>query len=62
MSITVGLKGSEHTDRPAEMKDDGDVEQGGPEEDSFLPERADQDQFSLSEVIDLSANIILNGR
>lgn len=62
MSITVGLKGSEHADRPAEMKDDGDEEQGGPEEDSFLPERADQDQFSLSEVIDLSANIILNGR
>ncbi|XP_030255897.1 acyl-CoA-binding domain-containing protein 4 [Sparus aurata] len=60
LTIREGLKGSEHTDRPAEMKDDGDVEQGGPEEDSFLPERADQDQFSLSEVIDLSANIILN--
>ncbi|XP_073345970.1 acyl-CoA-binding domain-containing protein 4 isoform X2 [Pagrus major] len=61
LTIREGLKGSEHADRLAEMKDD-DEEQGGPEEDSFLPERAeaDQDQFNLSEVIDLSANIILN--
>lgn len=61
LSIVVGLKGGEHSDRAAEMKDE-DEEQGGPKEDTSLPEGADPDQeFSLSEVIDLTANTITNG-
>lgn len=53
----VGLKGGEHADRPAEMKDE-DKEPGAPKEDSF-PDGADPDQeFNLAE---LTANTIPNG-
>ncbi|XP_074475587.1 acyl-CoA-binding domain-containing protein 4 isoform X1 [Sebastes fasciatus] len=55
-----GIKGSEPADRPAEMKDE-DEERGGPEEDFSLVEGANPDQeFSLSEVIELTANTIPN--
>lgn len=61
MSITVGLKGSENADRPVEMKDE-DKEQGGPKEDTSVPEGAEADQdFNLSEVIDPIANTIPHG-
>lgn len=55
-----GVKGSEPADRPAEMKDE-DEERGRPEEDFSLVEGANPDQeFSLSEVIELTANTIPN--
>ncbi|XP_070707763.1 acyl-CoA-binding domain-containing protein 4 [Pempheris klunzingeri] len=60
LSLREGVKGSEHADRPAEMKDE-DEEQGGPKEDSASPQGADPElEFHLSEVIDLSANTITN--
>lgn len=43
------------------MKDE-EEEQGGPKEDSSLPEGANPDEeLSLSEVVDLSANTIPKG-
>ncbi|XP_044033533.1 acyl-CoA-binding domain-containing protein 4 isoform X3 [Siniperca chuatsi] len=58
LTLREGLKGSEHADRPAEMKDE-DKEQGGPKEYSSGPESADPDQdFNLSEVLDLTANTV----
>ncbi|KAF0024982.1 hypothetical protein F2P81_021863 [Scophthalmus maximus] len=57
-SVTVGLKGSEQAERPAEKKSE-DEEQAGPNEDSFLPEDPDRD-FSQVEVIDITANTIPN--
>ncbi|XP_049916253.1 acyl-CoA-binding domain-containing protein 4 isoform X1 [Epinephelus moara] len=60
--LTLGedLKGSEHADRPAEIKDEVE-ERGNPTEDSSLLQGADHDQeFNLSEVIDLTANTIPN--
>ncbi|XP_042364443.1 acyl-CoA-binding domain-containing protein 4 [Plectropomus leopardus] len=60
LTLRDGLKGSEHADRPAEMKGEDEV-QGSPEEDPSGLQGADPDQeFNLSEVIDLSANTIPN--
>ncbi|XP_019126928.1 acyl-CoA-binding domain-containing protein 4 isoform X2 [Larimichthys crocea] len=56
LTLREGLKGGEHADRPAEMKDE-DKEPGAPKEDSF-PDGADPDQeFNLAE---LTANTIPN--
>ncbi|XP_035514490.1 acyl-CoA-binding domain-containing protein 4 [Morone saxatilis] len=60
LTLREGLKGSEHANKPVETKDE-DEEQGGPKEDSFLSEGAVPDQeFNLSDVIDLTANTIAN--
>ena len=59
MSFTTGLKGCEYADSPAEMKSE-EEDQMSSKEDSFPPEDADRD-FSLAEVIDLTANTIPNG-
>ncbi|XP_028424254.1 acyl-CoA-binding domain-containing protein 4 isoform X1 [Perca flavescens] len=62
LTLREDLKGSEHADRPTEMKDeDEDQEHGGPEESSSLPDGSDPDpEFSLSEVLDLTANTVAN--
>ncbi|XP_034717252.1 acyl-CoA-binding domain-containing protein 4 isoform X2 [Etheostoma cragini] len=58
LTLRVGLEGSGHADRLTEIKDE---EPGGPEEDSTLPDGSDPDPgFSLSEVVDLTANTIAN--
>ncbi|XP_020496041.1 acyl-CoA-binding domain-containing protein 4 isoform X2 [Labrus bergylta] len=55
-----GLKGSEDADSPAQMKEE-EEEHAASTEDSSPPEVADPDQeFNLSEVIDLTANTITN--
>lgn len=43
LSITLGRKGSEHGNRPTEMKNK-QVEQGGPKHDSSPPEGTYPDQ------------------
>lgn len=59
--VIKGIKDGKHADRLAEMKDE-DKRQGEPEEGILLPEGPAPDQeFSLSEVIDLTANSIPNG-
>lgn len=59
LSVTVGLKGSDHANRSAAAKDE---EQGGPREDSFFQEGADpSDELNLSEVVHLTANTGPNG-
>lgn len=61
LSITVGLKGSEHANRSAAMKGE-DEEQGGPKEHSSFQEIANpNDELNLSEVVDLTANTGPNG-
>nr|XP_046232454.1 acyl-CoA-binding domain-containing protein 4 [Scatophagus argus]XP_046232455.1 acyl-CoA-binding domain-containing protein 4 [Scatophagus argus]XP_046232456.1 acyl-CoA-binding domain-containing protein 4 [Scatophagus argus] len=58
LTLGEGLKGGDHANGSAEMKDE-DEEQVGPVEDSPLPERAKSDQeFNLSEVLDLTAHTI----
>ncbi|XP_041671830.1 acyl-CoA-binding domain-containing protein 4 [Cheilinus undulatus] len=58
LTLREGLKGSEEADSPAEMKEE-DEEQA--KEDSSPAEVTDPDQeFNLSEVIDLTANTIPN--
>lgn len=61
LTLREGQKGGEDDSGPAEMKDE-DEEQGGPKEDSSLPEGPDPDPeaFNLSEVIDLTASSIPN--
>ncbi|XP_059181230.1 acyl-CoA-binding domain-containing protein 4 [Centropristis striata] len=54
LTLTEGVKGSEHADRPAAVKVED--EEQGPEEDSADPHQ----EFNLSEVIDLTANTITN--
>ncbi|XP_040885374.1 acyl-CoA-binding domain-containing protein 4 isoform X2 [Toxotes jaculatrix] len=58
LALREGLKGTEQAARSAEMKSE-DEEQDHPEEDSSLPEDPDQ-ELSLAEVIDLTANTIPN--
>lgn len=55
--LSVGLKGSEHADRPVEAEDK-EEEQGAPTED--LCANSDHD-LSLSEAMDLTANTVPNG-
>ena len=65
MCVTVGVKGSdEPADRPAETKaEDEEQEQEEPPEESPPTEDADPEQdFILTEVVDLTANTITNGR
>ncbi|XP_056222715.1 acyl-CoA-binding domain-containing protein 4 isoform X1 [Seriola aureovittata] len=60
LTLSEGLKGSGHAGRPSEnVRKCEDKEQEVPKEDSSLPEDADQ-EFSLAEVIDLTANTISN--
>lgn len=59
MCVIAGLKSSESADRPAEMKHE---EQEEHKEDSSLPEGPDPEQeFILTEVVDLTDNTIPNG-
>lgn len=59
LSITVGLKGSDHANRSAAMKDD---EQGGPREDSSFQEGADPNyELNLFEAVHMTANTGPNG-
>ncbi|XP_071318318.1 acyl-CoA-binding domain-containing protein 4 isoform X2 [Trachinotus anak] len=57
LTLREGLKGSEHADKPADMKCEDD-EQEGSKGDSSLPE--DPDQFNLAEVINHTANTVPN--
>ncbi|XP_039978970.1 acyl-CoA-binding domain-containing protein 4 isoform X2 [Xiphias gladius] len=54
LTLTEGLKGKQHVERQNE-----DEEQERPKEDSSLPEDPDQ-EFSLAEIIDCTANTIPN--
>lgn len=61
LSITLGRKGSEHGNRPTEMKNK-QVEQGGPKDDSSPPEGTYPDQeVRPSEVVDLTPDTVPNG-
>lgn len=57
--LIVGLKGSENTERPEEMKSE-DEELEGLKEESSLSEDPEQ-ELSLAEVLDLTATSIPNG-
>lgn len=58
--LREGLKGSEPADRPAEVKVE-DEEQEEPQEDCSLSEGPDPEQeFILTDVVDLTANTISN--
>ncbi|CAJ1080570.1 acyl-CoA-binding domain-containing protein 4 [Xyrichtys novacula] len=60
LSLREGVKDSEDADGPAQVKDE-EEEQAAPTEDPSPPEAAEPDQeFNLSEVIELTANTIPN--
>lgn len=59
MCCIIGLKGGENTERPEEIKSE-EEEQDGLKEESSLSEEPEQ-ELSLAEVIDLTANTIPNG-
>ncbi|XP_047465815.1 acyl-CoA-binding domain-containing protein 4 isoform X2 [Mugil cephalus] len=60
ITLREGIKDSKHADRLAEMEDE-DKRRGEPEEGILLPQGPGLDQdFNLSEVIDLTANSIPN--